>query len=106
MLNDVTIVGEEVLFQKFFHVNPAASDLSGVNVPHYDRISSPISVVHQQTAEVLQMQAQVLGKISNFVNVQGSVGSLIAYAEFQFEGFHVDFRDVRSTNKLASFHRA
>ena len=84
MLNDVTIVREEVLFQISFHVNPAATELSGVNVMHHDGISSPISLVHQQTTEILQMQAQVLGKISNFVNVQGSVRSLIAYAESQF----------------------
>jgi len=94
MLNDVTIVREEVLFQKSLHVNSAATELSGVNVMHYDRISSPISLVHRQSAEVLQMQAQVLSEISNLVNVQGAVRSLITYAEFQFEGFHFDFRDV------------
>lgn len=69
MLNDVTIVCKKMLFQKFFHMNSAATELSGVNVMHYDRISSPISLVHGQTAEVLQMQAQVLGKISNLVNI-------------------------------------
>jgi hypothetical protein len=77
MLNDVTVAREKVLFQKSFHVNSAATELSGVNVMHYDRIGSPISFVHRQTAEFLQVKAQVLGKISYFVNV--------AYAEFQFE---------------------
>jgi hypothetical protein len=87
-------------------MNSAAMELSGVNVMHYDRISSPISLVHRQTTEVLQMQAQVLSEISNFVNVQGSIRNLIAYAEFQFERFHVDSEMSRSTNKLALLHRA
>jgi hypothetical protein len=69
VLNDVTIVRKEMLLQKGFHVNSAATELSGVNVTHYDRISRPISLVHGQAAEVLQMQAQVLGKIPNLVNI-------------------------------------
>jgi hypothetical protein len=55
VLDDVTIAGKEMLLQKGFHVNSAATELSGVNVTHYDRISSPISLVHGQTAEILQM---------------------------------------------------
>ncbi|GEC52766.1 hypothetical protein ABIF38_005577 [Bradyrhizobium japonicum] len=69
MLNDVTIVREEVFFQKSIYVNSAATELSGVNVMHYDRIGGPISLIHRQSAKVLQMQAEVFSEISNFVNV-------------------------------------
>jgi hypothetical protein len=69
VLNDVTIIRKEMPLQKGFHVNPAATELSAVNVTHYDGVSNPISLVHGQTTEVLQMQAQVLRKIPNFVNI-------------------------------------
>lgn len=47
------------------------------------------------------MQAQVFSKISDFMYVHGSVRSLIAYAEFQFEGFHVHSRDDPFDQQIA-----
>ncbi|QIO35390.1 hypothetical protein [Bradyrhizobium sp. 1(2017)] len=85
-LNDVTDVRKEVLFQKSFYVHSAAAELLSVNIVHYQGIGGLVSLVHRQTAEVIQVQTQVFSKVSDFVNVP--------HAEFQFEGFHDEFRDV------------
>ena len=67
--NDLAITCEEVLFQIFLYENATTAKLPRVNIMHNDCFNGSIGFIHGKLAEVLQVEAQVLGKVSDLVNI-------------------------------------
>ena len=81
MFDDLAITCEEMLFQIFLYENTATTKLPRVNVMHNDRIDGAIGFAHGKVGQVLQVQAQVLGKVPDLVNIRGSIPVTITYAK-------------------------
>ena len=67
--DDLAISCEEMLFQIFLYENATTAKLSRVNIMHNDCLNGSIGFVHRKIAKVLQVETQILGKVTDLVKI-------------------------------------